>query len=246
MKIDEMKNSFVSLLRTNLDTNGKEGIRLSEKILEENGLSGSTFWNMVCPSLEKEGLLRYYNNPEGKDTDMLGSSDFGDFVSTIPEYQSEMKWLMEHGDSTPDYETLKKTHLANMSEITTKLRGRFIHKFVVDKEKLLKFQRPSGASMKIAIYVDQHKGIYRLMNEQAVRYPHVTCKSKIFLTISYLMQNEHATLKDLSDHNCQLQKSVKRSIVDFNEKTKSRLQLSVDPIIGDGIYELNRKYIDFI
>ena len=99
--------------------------------------------------------------------------------------------------------------------------------------------------MNPTVYIDDEKGIYRNIDNIDIRYPHVNSKSKIFMTIKYLLVNKSATLNKLSKHNGQLEKSITRSIKEFNEKARPRLQLSVDPIIGEGIYTLNEDYINF-
>lgn len=101
------------------------------------------------------------------------------------------------------------------------------------------------SSMNPIIYIDDKKGIYRTIDDTDTRYPHVNSKSKIFMTISYLMVNKSATLRELSKHNGQLEKTLKRDISSFNKTARSRLKLSVNPIVGEGVYSLNRNFINF-
>lgn len=243
MKIDEMKNSIVELLHVSFDTDKKEDVQISEAVLEENSLNERTFWEKVCPLLQREGVLKSFDDPD------YILSDFNRNLLTTAEYKAESKnmdWLMNHHTDTPNYSVQLDILKARLVEINAKYRKIYWHKFVVNKAKLLKLKRLTGSSMKVIVNIDQDNGISRIIEGRAVRYPHVKSSSKIFLTISFLMQNEQATLKELSTHNGQLQKSVKRSIADFNKKSRSRLKLPANPIIGDGIYELNRKFIEFI
>lgn len=107
----------------------------------------------------------------------------------------------------------------------------------VDKDK----------STQITIHVDEEKGIYRDIKGAPMRYTGITSNSKIFQTISYLMQNKSATLADLARHTGQKTKVVKSSIERFNKNAIPRLGLpkGVCLIEGNGLYQLNSQ-VQFI
>lgn len=162
------------------------------------------------------------------------------------------------------YQASSKIYLNDVKELSKDNISNYVDKIIFsgNKTTLVKLQNfitqfdiqnkskgvseDQKSSTKLKINIDDEKGIYRLIDNQPVRYPHATCKSKIFMTIRYLMVHESANLAELSKHNKQERKSVKRGIKDFNKASRSRLSLPVDPITGDGIYKLNQDYIDFI
>ena len=161
-----MKDSFIKLLRARFDAEGDEEIQLSEKILNENGLSQSTFWEAVCPSLEKEGLLKYYNDPNST---LLSEYDL--FVFNNQEYKNKSKILAVlteiknngiptyngHSYIAPEVNECKGKSVeekienikADINNITSGIRKAFIHKFIINKEKLShwKMENKKGDSL---------------------------------------------------------------------------------------------------
>jgi hypothetical protein len=129
MKIDEIKNSFVQLLESNFDIEKKEELFISERLLKESDLNNTTFWNIVCPLLKKEGVLTYFNNPHN-----LGS-DFSNQLMNNEEVREVYKKM-----SFSDFPQIMKRFEKRHKEIEAGLRENFSHKFVVNKEKLLSWK----------------------------------------------------------------------------------------------------------
>ena len=57
-KIENAKNLFLSYYLKEK----KEKIEISSKVLEDNGLGGDDFWEIICPRLKTEGDLKGYSN----------------------------------------------------------------------------------------------------------------------------------------------------------------------------------------
>lgn len=127
MKIDEMKNLFVELLLVRADADEGGEIKLNEKLLVENGLSGDTFWDVVCPSLKQEGLLKSYSNP---------SDPLSEYHLAVLN-NNEVHAVFENLHLLTE-KKIKDTE-KRRGEIATELRNNFLHKFVVSKDKLSKW-----------------------------------------------------------------------------------------------------------
>ena len=149
-----MKNTFIGVLCARFTVDEKEEIRLSESVLRENDLGDNTFWEVLCPLLEKEGILKYYNDPDSPLSDLGGfvcdddeykvvSRDFGILseIATggIPKFNGQHYFPECYSSGTyagKNGEEMAKNALLKMREIEERLRKNFRHKFIVNKEKL--------------------------------------------------------------------------------------------------------------
>ena len=54
----------MAVLRNAFQVSDSEEVYLTDSTLEENAFTGDTFWKVVCPALEREGILALYSNPD--------------------------------------------------------------------------------------------------------------------------------------------------------------------------------------
>ena len=64
MTIEDKYNNAIELFKNihlgkPADGQDPNHVRVSNKILRENGLTGSDFWEIICPRLEKEEILSW-------------------------------------------------------------------------------------------------------------------------------------------------------------------------------------------
>jgi hypothetical protein len=133
MNIDEMKDKFIDLLQANFNIYGKEDIWLNNQVLKEHNLTGKTFWDIVYPSLEKEGVLRPILDDIFPD---------GDPVENDPVIRSLRQEKIDiyniYNGSPFLMENKLKTNEEKQEKRINELNENRMHKFLVDKEKLLR------------------------------------------------------------------------------------------------------------
>ncbi len=229
-----MKNKFVGLIQVQLDFEGEE-VQLNEKVLEENALNGRTFWTVLCPFLKREGLLKKYSDPDG------ALSEFQIFVFSHPELRVITGKAVLSTSGYSDAEWVK------ISEITTKLRRVYNHRFVVDRNKLLEWKDDELEPKKTNIYVDRKRGLYTEQGDKRILYRGLRPTDKIFKTIIFMMKGGVFNIKELCDHTYQKSGVVKNSIKRLNENFPRVFGINQIPIcLDNGAYELNRKFYNFI
>lgn len=143
MKIDEMKKRFIELLKASTDREGAE-VWLTGQILMENDLNNETFWGVVCPSLETDGIIAYYSDPKNISSDYhkaLLSKERMHEIFGNPQFLTEEK--------------LRSTE-AERAEIARSLYKNFKHRFTINEQS---FSRPiaRGKILTIEIIRDKTK-----------------------------------------------------------------------------------------
>ncbi len=257
MDIEQQKERFLGILSALYQIEGKEEIRVSEGALLENELGGRDFWDVVCPLLKKQGVLKEFSDPDGILSEFLGYCVQHPLYKDLSDRQTQLQSsnlnsgayynAIDPLDLSPQTsykkqiaEEIKRLD-AEMDAAMAKMRSWYQHRFVVDGKKLLSAQKIGDAKPSQIIIHVADSGIYREIKGAPVRYKGITPTSKIFQTISYLMQNQPATLSDLARHTGQQTKVVKSSIGRFNKNAIPRLCLpkGIRLIEGNGLYQLN-------
>jgi DNA-binding response OmpR family regulator len=147
-KIDNAKKLFYSLYQSHK----KEDIRISSLVLEENGLGGNDFFDVVCSRLQVEGFLKDYY-PKGH-VGSLNAFESSSFV--YPKDKQKVDKILnknyEHMQFSPRelrynpaaiaaVEKWEKEREEDMAEIANMPR---YHKFIVNVEKLEDTIPPRG------------------------------------------------------------------------------------------------------
>ena len=157
MEIEQKRQRFLNILSALYQVERKEEIRVSEGALLENGLGGRDFWEVICPSLKKEAVLKQYSDPEF-------STEFILYYADHPLYKdlSDRQKLLQGLDVNPGHyyaggrlflspqkqhekeiaDEIKQLDV-EMAAAKSEIRSRYSHRFVVDVEKLL-LSTPSG------------------------------------------------------------------------------------------------------
>lgn len=243
-----MKKVFIGLLRARIDATCEEEIRLSESVLHENALDGDTFWSVLCPLLQREGLIKYYSNPD------VAISDFNLFMFSNPEYTAKLTDLdrlmrvnqKQYGFKNGSFDEEIENTKAKISEIATKSRKDFDHKFLVDKEKIVRWI-DKAEQQKPIISVDRKRGVYMTQYGKKVFYPRLKPSNKIFKLILFMMNGSVYPIKELCEHTKQKGKVVKSSIKRFNENFSRIFAVNQSPVsYNEAGYELNKERYDFV
>lgn len=138
MKIDEKKALFVELLLVSLGE--EDEVYLQEIVLRENGLGDATFWDVICPSLLKEGVLKSFDgNPSSpfslleesvhEDPEVQALMHSMDIVNVPPQYLRQ--------PYNPLYEAKLKEGFQRIDEIRDTRLRHWNHQFTVNREKVL-------------------------------------------------------------------------------------------------------------
>lgn len=237
METVDRKDKFVELLRSHFHVGGEERLFIQDAVLRENGLGDRTFWETTCPLLQKDGMLKSYNDPDGI------AFAFKQFCLTSPVYKSkyDQRWNLLRTDddryvigaTTPEVEKLD----AEMREIEGNLRQSFRHLFVVDA-KLLSGGNKDG---KTKIYFDDKKGIYiDAKRKYEIAKKRLRC-------VQRLIEAESLTSEDLLElwGNKQL---ISKEIRDINKTFRERLAIEIDLILHSATsgYYVNRDDFEIV
>jgi hypothetical protein len=136
MEIEQKKKRFLDILFARQTTSG-DRIIIEDVALKENGLDDRTFWSVICPKLQAEGVLKHYDDPD------LVSSDFVQFcMKTSPDHEYERKfsqrWKLRSLEGIEGRAAEGAMLDAEMREIEAGLRKSFKHRFNVDWKELSK------------------------------------------------------------------------------------------------------------
>jgi hypothetical protein len=141
MTIEEKYNNAIQMLRSYYD--GKnENLRISSSVLKENGF-GEDFWQMICPRLQREGVLRENPMPFIGDTGkVINQEKYNRLQSQWERIMSAIMALSSSDRYNPQYsfgpspETTKK--LVEKEELEKEMNSlERIYHFVVDGKKLI-------------------------------------------------------------------------------------------------------------
>ncbi|MGC9602249.1 MAG: hypothetical protein ABSE76_00690 [Minisyncoccia bacterium] len=153
MDIEQKKDCALSILSTLYQIDGKEEIFVSEGTLLENELGEWDFWNIICPLLAKEEILKEYSDPDTA----LADIGFDRFYNGHPLYKKlndQKLQLFRSAELSPStyyknlppvtsrtaYEekVIKEIERLDteMEAVKPKIRGEYRHRFVVDGVKL--------------------------------------------------------------------------------------------------------------
>jgi hypothetical protein len=124
--IEEREVIFAELLHKLLITTEGEEIFVSDNLLNEIGIPSRVLWGVILPSLHKSGIVKYFNDPYSPLSTLHG---------TFANHPETMKLL------GPLMSLSSEKIQANQKEITdiyTKIKSTFRHKFIVDRNKLAK------------------------------------------------------------------------------------------------------------
>ncbi len=164
MDIEEQKRKFLDILRTTykakranwkesgLNSIGKdvgysfgesledyekeERVRISEDILIKYGLEGRDFWDIICPSLKEDGVLKSFGNPNDIPAEYYKRSGCEELQNKLRELYKELSVSrMGDGQKSKGIEDEMKKIEKELAP-TMRLVRNFYPFFVVDKNKL--------------------------------------------------------------------------------------------------------------
>ncbi|MEI6480435.1 MAG: hypothetical protein WCO12_02860 [bacterium] len=211
VKIKELKKIFIDLLRACFEIDGKEQIILSGSVLQENGLDDSTFWDVICPLLKKDGVLKDYDNP---------NSLFSAFESSLLS-ESEIQEILTRNGLTydPQADTKFKDSLKTRRTENSKT---YRHVFIVDEKKLFKSHNsvpksPEESSLKPEIKL----GNLIAYDDGTIRYKSTILNLRPQIKdLCRLFMNRHNQLVDSDCIKDEIIKATKRKSTSFDTISK--------------------------
>ena len=142
MDIEQKKQRVLDLFLSVHQISGNEQIFISDATLVENGMGGRDFWDVVCPLLQTEGVLREYGDP---DTPL---SSFVAFYHDNERYKMllnrrypgllQINFSARAPAQLPEPTGVDAKELeAEMDALIKKLRTQYRHRFLVDPDRLI-------------------------------------------------------------------------------------------------------------
>lgn len=255
---DNVKNATALFRGYYLNGKGGEDIILSSHVLDEHGLVGESFWEIVCPELVRRGVLKSFNpasaGPDESDIDQL----FRNIDHSASDYQSTCKVLLSNLKEDlpmlgPDafsymmttfWEPRVREHIKEIED--TVARGKSIGKlyeFKVNGKSLSQRREERPAETKRKIIIDFKYGIH---DGETGGKKYEIKGAKRLLILKYLCKNPTARLDDLVACTGQSDALLLKEIGQINELFKTKVGAGIDLIIHTGTagYFLNRDEFD--